>query len=141
MAGLVEFVSEARQTILNDLSLRRPPSLGAFDASLWQEVLAKTSAQPQVGALTHKPRSIVLEFVYSDPQTRAIVLPVEVETPERIVHMPVPDWVVESIWQGEISGSFRFESEAREMVRHFEAMLSEGENERWFGPQPPKRRE
>lgn len=83
----------------------------------------------------------MLEFIYSDPASSAMILTVTLEPPERIVFLPVPDWVVESIWQGEVTGSAHFESDAIRLVQAFEQELREEANARWFEPQPPKRRE
>ena len=55
--------------------------------------------------------------------------------------LPVPDWVIESIWQGEISGSYHFESDAKALVEAFQAELSAENNPKWFLPQAAKRRE
>ena len=52
--------------------------------------------------------------------------------------MPVPDWVVESIWQGEIDGTYRFETEAATLLAAYAKMLEAEENTPWFGERPTK---
>ena len=73
------------------------------------------------------------EFIYSSKGASSTVFQVEVDAPERIVYMPVPSWVIESIWQGEINGSFHFESDARELIDQFTASLQTEANASIFG--------
>lgn len=94
-----------------------------------------------MGGTRYEPDSLTFEFIYPDPQSSATVLSVRVATPERIVYLPVPAWVVEHIWQGEVVGSFAFESEAAEQVAEFVSSLDREPNAALFGPQPAKRRE
>ena len=94
-----------------------------------------------MGTTRFKPNSIVLEFIYPDVHTSATIVTVRIRTPERILFMPVPDWVVESIWQGEIDGTYHFESESAELLAVYGASLSEEANGKWFGPRPATRRE
>ena len=54
--------------------------------------------------------------------------------------MPVPSWVVESIWQGDIDGSYHFESEATELVAEFIEVLKREGNLAQFGDKAPTRR-
>jgi hypothetical protein len=68
-------------------------------------------------------------------------LQVRVAAPERIVYLPVPEWVVESVWQGEVAGSYQFESDARRLVDKFQEETTTEGNTKWFQKQPPKRRE
>lgn len=69
-----------------------------------------------MGSTVYSPDSIQCEFIYPDPSSVPTVLTVSLIPPERIVFLPVPEWVVESIWQGEIAGSYQFESDARGMI-------------------------
>ena len=136
---LVEYVAGIRKEILEDLLRGSPPRSGSFSQEVFKETKAK--GEPQMGTTRFEPRAIILEFVYPDSRSAATVLSVRLEPPERIVFLPVPPWVTETIWQGHIDGSFHFESEALTMVREFEAGLSEEPNAKWFGPRSPKRRE
>ena len=61
----------------------------------------------------------------------------EVDPPERIVRMPVPEWVVESVWQGEVDGSYHFESHAYALLEAFTASLDPEENARRFKGRMP----
>jgi hypothetical protein len=55
--------------------------------------------------------------------------------------MPVPNWVIESIWQGEIDGSYQFESDAHNLLSQFSAQLEPEANRQLFGKKRPTRRE
>jgi len=55
--------------------------------------------------------------------------------------LPVPEWVVESIWQGDVAGSFHFERDAKRLLASFEQELEPDDNQKYFGPQMAKRRE
>lgn len=94
-----------------------------------------------MGTTRFFPDSVVVEFVYPDPLGASLVLPVRLSVPERVVFLPVPDWVVETIWQGEIDGSFRFEGEAREMLSAFAAELEPEANLAHFGARAPRRKD
>jgi hypothetical protein len=137
--NLSGYLAAKKQAVYVDLQAGRPPSEGRFDAALWKE--GNDKSKPQIGSTVLEPHLISLQFIYPAPQEAALILRVEFDPPERIVQMPVPDWVVESIWQGEISGSPQFESDARRMMADFAASLEPGANDGFFGPQAPKRRE
>lgn len=136
---LNEFVAQKKRSIFESLAKGLPPQEGRFDEAVWKEGQAKGSAQ--IGKVEFHPRRLVLEFIYSDPRSSATILRVELDPPERIVFLPVPEWVVETIWQGEIDGSYHFESHALAHLRTFEAETGESANEKWFGPARAKRRE
>jgi hypothetical protein len=97
--------------------------------------------KPTMGTTVLKPDLVVFEFIFSLDDGQSEVLAVELEPPERIVCLPVPDWVVESIWQGEVQGSFHFESDARLLVDKYAKELEPLHNAKWFERQSPKRRE
>lgn len=137
--GLNQYAAETRLAIFADLKAGKEPSLGAFDASLLRE--AKTKGTPLVGTTRYEPDRIHFEFIYPDPKSTATIVTVTLESPERIIMLPVPEWVVESIWQGEISGSYHFESDAKRLVEAYLLQLEAPSNQKWFGPQPAKRRE
>lgn len=136
---LSTYVSDKRNLIFEDLKAGRPPREGEFSASLLKE--GKAKGEPQMGTTRFEPRAIVLEFIYPDPLSAATVLPVRIKTQERILFMPVPSWVVESIWQGDIDGSYHFESEAAELLAQYALLLEAEANGKWFGPRPAKRRD
>lgn len=96
---------------------------------------------PQMGSTRYAPDAIFVEFIYPDKLGKSVILTVKLEAPERIVYLPVPGWVVESIWQGEISGSFHFESDARRMMAELENQLDPEPNKALFGPKQATRRE
>jgi len=133
------FCSERRREIFEALGRGEHPRDAEFDAEALRQGLLKGS--PQVGATRFEPSAAIFEFLFPDPLGAAVVLSVKVRSPERIVCMPVPDWVVENVWQGDVDGSFRFESEAREMLRDFEEILAPEANAALFEKQPAKRRE
>jgi hypothetical protein len=133
------FVSEKRAKIFEELLQGLAPSEGDFSEELLKE--GRVKGKPQMGTTRFEPTSIVLEFIYPDPRTSATILPVRIVTPERILFMPVPDWVVESIWQGEIDGTYHFESEAAQLLAVYAASLEAEANGKWFGPRPATRRE
>ncbi|MCB0825853.1 MAG: hypothetical protein KDC26_06660 [Armatimonadetes bacterium] len=136
---LAVFCARIKREIFAELSDRKPPSQGSFDEALWAE--ANEKGAPQMGSTVFHPHKIVIEFLYHDPLASAIVFPVTITPPERVVFMPVPDWVIQTIWQGEVAGSFRFESEAQKMLESFQNLLSIDENIRLFEKPLPTTRE
>jgi len=136
---LKEFVAEKRKAVFEDLLAGKDPREGLFNAELLKE--ARTKGSPQLGAVVLEPHRVCMEFIYPAPQASTIVFTVSIDTPERIVFMPVPAWVVESIWQGEIDGTYWFESEARGHLRDFEQLLHEQANASFFGDRRVKRKE
>lgn len=133
------FAAEKRRRIFDDLRAGQPPSEGAYSEDLLKE--GKVKGTPQVGSTRYEPDAIILEFIYPDPKGIATVLPVRLTAPERIVFLPVPEWVIESIWQGDIDGSYHFESDAQALLAAFQEELSPAGNAKWFGPRAAKRRE
>jgi len=137
--NLNAFAAEKRLAIFDELRQGLAPSVGEFDEAVLKE--GKVKGHPQMGTTRYEPSALVFEFIYPDAQTTATVFSVRLSSPERIVFLPVPDWVVETIWQGEIDGTYHFESEALGLVAGLQAELTEEGNLKWFGPRPPKRRE
>lgn len=137
--NLAQFVAEHKRQLLDDLKAGRDPSVGEFDLNRLKE--GRIKGEPQMGTTRFAPDHVILEFIYSDPRGAATVLPIRVTTPERVVFLPVPDWVVESIWQGEIDGTYVWESEALARVAAFQASLAPEPNREWFGPRDARRRE
>jgi len=137
--NLNQYVAERRLRIFEELKRGVSPTEGTYDETLLKEGRAK--GQPQLGATQYRPDAISLEFIYPDPRGAAVVLTVTLTSPERIVFMPVPGWVVEQIWQGEIHGSHQFESEANRLLEAFASELTPEANLRHFGRQDPTRRD
>jgi hypothetical protein len=136
---LNEWAAGLKTRIFDDLSQGKPPTDGTFDDAVLRE--GQVKGKPQMGATTYKPGAAIFEYIFPDSNSTATVLQVLVEPPERIVFLSVPEWVMEEIWQGDVSGSAHFESEATEMLRKYTAELEPGANDKYFGPQPAKRRE
>jgi hypothetical protein len=128
---LSEYVSSLRNTIFDDLTHGRAPSQGEFSATLLAEA-RMLAVLPQMGSLRYAPQSVSFEFIYPNPKGASIVFSVNCATPERVVYLPVPGWVIQSIWQGEVHGSHHFESEANALVATFVDGLSPENNSAHF---------
>lgn len=137
--NLNAYVSALRRDLLEDLHAGRDPRVGTFDPNLLKE--GRTKSPAQMGDCRFEPEAILLEFVFPEAGTRSTVLTVRVPSPERIVYLPVPEWVVEDVWHGEVHGSYEFESDARRMVSRLHDLLAPETNRELFGPKPCKHRE
>lgn len=137
--SLNQFAAEKRLAIFEDLRQGLEPREGEFDSATLRE--ARTKGAPQMGTTLYSPSEITFEFIYPDPTSTALILSVRLPSPQRIVFLPVPEWVVENIWQGDVAGSYHFESDAMVQMDKLRADLEAGANEKWFGRQPAKRRE
>jgi hypothetical protein len=124
---LNSFAAEKRKALFEQLSSGHEPSEGQFDLDVLKEGRAK--GQVQMGSTRYEPHSIIFEFIFPDPHGVATVLAVRLTAPERIVFMPVPDWVVQAIWQGEVSGSYEFETDAMKLLDEFRRSLEPGVND------------
>ncbi|HEY3779887.1 MAG TPA: hypothetical protein VGL56_02295 [Fimbriimonadaceae bacterium] len=133
------FVSDKKKLLFEDLSAGRAPREGEYSEAILKE--GRVKEKPQMGTTRFEPNAVILEYIYPDKQGSSVVLPVKIASPERILFMPVPGWVVESIWQGEIDGSFHFETEAATMLAEFAKMLEAEDNQKLFGPRQATRRE
>lgn len=129
--SLNQFVSDVRKKVHEELLAGKNPSVGDYQVDLLKE--AKVNGLPQMGSTRYFPEAIEIEFIYPRVGGTAIVFQVSIQTPERIVYLPVPEWVVESIWEGEIDGSYHFESDSESLVENFRAKLSKDENVAIFG--------
>ena len=136
---LAAFVSENRRQIFSDLTQGIAPSVGIFDESQFRE--GKAKGQPQMGSVRYDPVAVYFEFIYPSENSISTVLTIKVDAPSRIVFLPVPNWVVENIWQGDVTGTYHFEDDALQLLEELKSQLSREENARLFGPQPAKRRE
>ena len=137
--SLNTYVAEKRLALFDVLRAGREPLEGSYDRAVLAE--AKLKGAPQMGATRYTPHTMAIEFIYPDTLGAATLLTITLEAPERIVFLPVPEWVIETIWQGEIDGSYQFESDAHVL---FEALLDDltpENNAHWFGPRVAKRRE
>lgn len=128
---LSEFVYQQRNHVFEALQKGILPTLGEIDADRW--ATCKVLGPPQLGPTRYEPNSIVIEFLYPASTGKVEVLSVRIDAPERIVFLAVPDWVIESIWQGEIAGSYEFESRARALVAAFVNGLEAEANAANFG--------
>lgn len=137
--NLNAWVAGLRRRILADLVAGQAPSEGEYDEETLKEGRAK--GRPLMGAVTFEPALVRMEFIFSDALSSATVLTVASVPPERIVFLPVPEWVIETIWQGEVSGSHHFESDARRLLGAFATEIEPAANARWFEAQPARRRE
>ncbi|MFZ4508856.1 MAG: hypothetical protein ACOYON_14290 [Fimbriimonas sp.] len=137
--NLNSFAAARRLALFDRLKQGLAPEEGTYSAELFAE--ARVKGAPQMGSTRYEPNVIHFEFIYPDARSSATIFTVSVPSPERIVHLPVPGWVVESIWQGEIFGSFLFESEAKGRVEQFLAELEPEANVRHFAPKAATRRE
>jgi len=137
---LREFVRDHIQMIFDALKAGGSPPIGECDPAQLKECLRR--ATPQVGATHFQPDAIVLEFIFQDASLGPAVLSVRVPTPEPIVYMPVPDWVIEDVWQGDVTGSFRFRSEAERLLEAFREQVFTERNRTYFEKSDlPKRRD
>ncbi|MEQ1821678.1 MAG: hypothetical protein ABL949_04145 [Fimbriimonadaceae bacterium] len=136
---LSQLVASKKLSLFAELKAGMEPTEGSFDSAMLQECRKKGS--PQVGKVWFEPHSIHFEFIYPDSLTSAGVLTVTLATPERIVFLPVPEWVIETIWQGDVDGSYHFESDAMALVATYTQSLKPEGNAPWFGPRQAKRRE
>ncbi|MCH8273439.1 MAG: hypothetical protein IH851_01450 [Armatimonadetes bacterium] len=132
---LNEWAARKKIAILERLKQKRPPEEGQYDEGIFREGIVKGEAQ--AGTTRYEPDRVHFEFIFPDPESAATVLCVTLKPPERIVHLPVPEWVIESVWQGEVSGSYQFESQAKEMVERFNAQLEPEANRGLFGARSP----
>ncbi|GIV09728.1 MAG: hypothetical protein KatS3mg019_1819 [Fimbriimonadales bacterium] len=138
--NLREFVRDQIQTIFDALRAGNPPPVGEYDPAPLRE--CQRRATPQVGATRFMPDAIVLEFIFQDASLGPAVLSVRVPAPEPIVYMPVPDWVIEDVWQGDVTGSFRFRSEAERLLEAFQKQVFTEQNRAYFEKSDlPKRRD
>jgi hypothetical protein len=136
---LNEWASSKKKRIFDALSNLQPPPEGEYDSDVLRDGFDKS--KPQMGTTVYEPECACFEFIFPDRNSSATVLTVRVAPPERIVFLPVPPWVVETIWQGEVDGTYHFAGEAMKLIEVYLAELTEVANRKWFGPRPAKRRE
>lgn len=137
--SLNHWAATRKLAILESLRAKNEPSEGEFDRALFRQGIVKGPAQ--AGSTRYEPDAVHLEFIFPDTSSTSTVLTVTLVPPERIVYMPVPDWVIEDIWQGSVSGSYHFESDALALAEEFSRQLAPANNPRHFEPAAPARRE
>ena len=118
---LQEFITEKKRQVLEDLLSGRAPRAGRYDKTHLESL--SINGEPQMGTTRFEPNLVTIEFIFMSDGVSVGVLLVELDTPERIVFMPVPKWVVETVWQGEVDGSYHFEPDAEKLVKEFSEVL------------------
>jgi hypothetical protein len=131
---LREFVRDKIQQIHDALRQGLAPPVGEYDPEVFKE--CKRRATVQIGTTHYRPDSILLEFIFTEPSLGPAVLTVRVPAPEPIVYMPVPDWVIEDVWQGEVTGTFRFASEAQVLLKKLHNQIFSETNLLYFDERP-----
>ncbi len=136
---LNEYLARQKRKAYDDILSGVAPHGFRCDVALLRDLIER--GKPTMGTAVLKPDLIVFEFIFSLDDAQTEVFLVELDPPERIVHLPVPEWVIESIWQGEVQGSYHFESDAKFLIDKFASELEPLLNAKWFEKQKPKRRE
>lgn len=131
---LREFVREQIQQIYEALRQGQAPPIGEYDPATLKECMRRTTVQ--IGTTHYRPESVLLEFIFTEPSLGPAILTVRVPAPEPIVYMPVPDWVIEDVWQGEVTGSFRFASEAQILLKKLHNQIFSETNILYFEERP-----
>ncbi len=131
---LREFVREQIQQIYGALQQGQPPPVGEYEPATLKECMRRTTVQ--IGTTHYRPDSILLEFIFTEPSMGPAILTIRIPAPEPIVYMPVPDWVIEDVWQGEVTGSFRFASEAQLLLKKLQNQIFSEANLLYFDERP-----
>lgn len=126
MKKLAVVAAQQKREIYEALRRGDGPPFGEFDADVLRS--GREKGEVHMGTTTFFPDRIVYEFLFQDRNGSAVILSVIVEPEERIVFMPVPKWVVENIWQGEVTGTYVFESEAQELMDDLATSLTPAGN-------------
>lgn len=123
---LAAWAGRIKRELFDRLSTGAAPSTGTFDPDQLRR--AQTLGKPTMGTTVYSPEAASFEFIYGASGQESVVLEVLVPAPEPIVYLPVPKWVVEQIWQGEVFGSFHFRPDAEAMLTAFQAELTPERN-------------
>ncbi len=132
---LNEYATAHRMAIFDELKRGVAPSEGMFDEAVLREATMKR-AELQLGSLRYEPHWIHFEYIYPAKGSSALLFTVAIDPPERIVYLSVPTWVIQSVWEGEVLGSYHFESDANRLVQAFAAGLVPESNLSHFGEDP-----
>lgn len=132
---LNEYATAHRMAIFEELKRGVAPSEGAFDEAVLREATIR-GAGPQLGSLRYEPDRIHFEYIYPAKGSSALLFRVSIDPPERIVYLAVPTWVIQSVWEGEVLGSYHFESDADRLLQAFAAGLVSESNRVHFGEDP-----
>lgn len=119
-----------RGEILEDLKAKKEPRIGQFEPESLKNAFTKGS--PQLGSMRYVPLGFFFEFIFPDAVGGTVILTVFVPAKERIVFLPVPDWVRQNIWQGDVDGSYFYESEVEGVLESFRGYLGAAENSQYF---------
>ena len=137
--NLSSYVGRLKRELWEDIKANREPRIGEFDAALLAGMRSKEAVQ--IGTAIYRPDQIILEFLFPEASGVPTILSVSITPPERIVFLPVPEWVIETIWQGDIDGSFHFESDAKLLLDKLLTLVTAEGNKPLFEKQLAKRRE
>lgn len=122
-----------RGQILEDLEAKKEPRIGQFEPEMLKLALTKPSVQ--MGAQKFVPNGFFFEFIFPDPIGGTVILTVFVPSKERIVFLPVPNWVRQNIWQGDVDGSYYYEGEISAVLEGFQSLLDQESNAAFFEKQ------
>lgn len=130
---LNEWAGNKKRELQESLIRGQAPNEGTYEEATFRAAIVK--GPPQIGSTTFEPNLVHFEFVFSTHNEAATVLRVSIIPPQRIVFMPVPEWVIENIWQGEVLGSYHFESDAEHLIEQLrsEVLHSDQQGERFTG--------
>lgn len=135
---LSQFIAQKRRKIFEDLLQGGVPSEGIYSDVILN--MGRSKGAPRMGGVIYQPTKIGFEYVFTDSNGGAEILVVELDAPERIVFLPVPEWVVESVWQGEVSGAFHFEKDVIEYMYRLKEQIAPRENAKYFNREMPMNR-
>ena len=133
---LAEYLAQKKMEVYNDLRQGLKPK-GKYDEADLAALLGR--GEPQIGSTHLEPENVRFEFIFPQSDGSVELFKVEMTPPERIVFMPVPGWVVETIWQGEIDGSHHFESDAKRLLQELSQSLEPLANKKLFEPRKSQR--
>lgn len=130
---LNEWLAKVKNELYRQIVAGGQLDQGNYDQARLDDLRSKGEAQ--IGTAVLAPRQVNFEFIFRMPDGQTQVLSVLLEPPQRIVFMPVPEWVIESVWQGEVLGSHHFEADAMALLDRFGKLLEKEENAAHFDEQ------
>jgi len=132
---LSQYVAQKKRKLLEELLAGGLPSEGNYDKDLLERLRSK--GRVQLGTAVFEPEKLTLEFIFVFGGVTEGVLNIDLDPPERIVFMPVPEWVVEEVWQGQVDGSYHFESDANKLIDSYKDKLQPMLNKSLFEKRKP----